>query len=147
MALTVFYSWQSDTLSKVNRNFIEDALTRALKKTAAEAEVIPAARGQELKLDKDTAGRPGTPPIVETIFSKIGQCAVFVPDLTFVAKTASGRPTPNANVLIEYGWALKSRTDQRIVPVMNDAFGKPSETTLPFNMRHLRWPTLLHARR
>ena len=47
---------------------------------------------------------------------------------------------PNSNVLIEYGWALKSRGHGCIVPVMNTAFGKPSWETLPFNMRHLRWP-------
>jgi len=29
--LTVFYSWQTDTPSKVNRNFIEEALKGALK--------------------------------------------------------------------------------------------------------------------
>lgn len=40
MTVTVFYSWQSDTPARVNRNFIEDALKRALKKIAAEAEVI-----------------------------------------------------------------------------------------------------------
>ena len=138
MTLTVFYSWQSDTPSNVNRNFIEDALQRALEQINADAEVVNSPR--EVVLDKDTRGVPGTPPIVETIFNKIDQCSVFVPDLTFVAKTKEGRPTPNANVLIEYGWALKSKGHQWIVPVMNEAFGAPTETSLPFNMRHLRWP-------
>ena len=140
MPLTVFYSWQSDTPSRVNRSFIEDALNKALKKVNADAEVVNSARGEEVMLEKDTKGLPGTPPIVESIFKRIDQCSVFVPDLTFVAPTATGRSTPNANVLIEYGWALKSRGHERIVPLMNDAFGEPSASNLPFNMRHLRWP-------
>lgn len=138
MTLTVFYSWQADTPARINRSLIESALKRALEQINADAKVVNSAR--EVQLDKDTMGLPGTPPIVEAIFRKIDECAVFVPDLTFVAHTEAGRPTPNANVLIEYGWALKSRGHDRIVAVMNDAFGAPSETSLPFNMRHLRWP-------
>jgi hypothetical protein len=140
MALTVFYSWQSDCPPRTNRNFIEDALKRALRKINTEADVVSSARDVSVVLDKDTAGLAGTPAIAEAIFKKIDECAVFVPDLTFVAKTGAGRPTPNPNVLIEYGWALKSRGLGRIVPVMNEAFGSASETALPFNMRHLRWP-------
>jgi hypothetical protein len=140
VSLTVFYSWQTDSPPRINRTLIEDALKQALGQINVAAEVVNAARGEEIKLDKDTAGLPGTPPIVETIFRKIDQCAVFVPDLTFVARTKNGRPTPNPNVLIEYGWVLKSRGYERIVAVMNSAYGEPSETDLPFNMRHLRWP-------
>jgi hypothetical protein len=83
---------------------------------------------------------PGSPPIVETILRKIDNAAVFVPDLTFVGVRADNRPTPNPNVLIEYGWALKSLTYARIVPVMNIAFGKPTAESMPFDMRHLRYP-------
>jgi hypothetical protein len=63
-----------------------------------------------------------------------------VPDLTFVGKRADGRPTPNPNVLIEYGWALKSIGYLRIVPVMNTAYGEPTGDAMPFDMRHLRHP-------
>ena len=138
--LTVFYSWQTDTPSKVNRNFIEEALKGALKQINTDGDVVRSPRGAEVVLDKDTKGVPGTPPIVQTIFNKIDQCSVFVPDLTFVAKTDGGRQTPNANVLIEYGWALKSRSHNRIVAVMNEAFGAASEASLPFNIRHIKWP-------
>ncbi len=51
-----------------------------------------------------------------------------------------GRPTPNPNVLIEYGWALKSLGYGRIVPVMNAAFGAPASKSMPFNLRHRRNP-------
>jgi hypothetical protein len=63
-----------------------------------------------------------------------------VPDLTFIGKRPDGRPTPNPNVLLEYGWALKSLTHARIVPVMNAAYGEPIGNAMPFDMRHLRNP-------
>ena len=91
-------------------------------------------------LDKDTKGVAGQPPIVETIFRKFDTTSVFVPDLTFVGSRSDGRPTPNPNVLIEYGWALKSLGHGRIVPVMNIAHGEPSAESMPFDMRHLRFP-------
>jgi hypothetical protein len=59
---------------------------------------------------------------------------------TFVGKRPDDRPTPNPNVLIEYGWALKSLGYGQIVPVMNTAFGKPTPDAMPFDMRHLRNP-------
>jgi hypothetical protein len=93
----------------------------------------------------DTKGVPGSPPIVETIFRKIDNAAVFVPDLTFVGTRPDGRPTPNPNVLIEYGWALKSLTHARIVPVINTAFGEPTAESMPFDMRHLRNPITYHC--
>lgn len=140
MALTIFYSWQSDLPSKINRNFIEDALNKAIKKVGRDISVQAALRDETIKLDKDTKGVPGIPPIAEVIFEKISQCEIFVPDFTFVGKTEGGRLLPNPNVLIEYGWALKELTYARIVPIMNSAFGEPSSKTLPFDMRHLRRP-------
>jgi len=97
-----------------------------------------------LQLDKDTQGVPGTPPIVETIFDKISVASIFVPDLTFIAKSESNRLIPNPNVLIEYGWALKELGHSRMVPVMNTAFGEPSSDNMPFDMRHLRNPITYH---
>jgi hypothetical protein len=91
-------------------------------------------------VDRDTQGVPGVPPIVDTIFTKIDAARIFVPDLTFVGKRIDGRPTPNPNVLVEYGWALKALGYTRIVPVMNVAFGEPTTATMPFDMRHLRHP-------
>ncbi len=140
MALSIFYSWQTDSPSSTNRNFIEDALKRAIKQLNADAEIVNSTRNESLALDKDTKGLPGMPPIAQSLFDKIDGCAVFVPDLTFVAKTGGGRPTPNPNVLIEFGWALKSQGNSRIVPVMNTAFGAPTVKSLPFNIRHLTWP-------
>jgi hypothetical protein len=135
---TVFYSWQADTPTDVGRNFVEVALERAAARIGKDTTVLEAIR--DVTVDKDTEGVGGSPPIVETIFGKIDQSAVFVADVTFVGTRIDGRPSPNPNVLIEYGWALSALTYNRVIAVMNTAFGEPTSETLPFDMRHLRWP-------
>ncbi len=150
--LTVFYSWQSDSPSSLNRNFIESALQEALKRLHSDASLENALRDTLVELDKDTKGVAGSPPIAETILQKIEDCAVFVADLTFVGqskegmKNASGKPRqfPNPNVLIEYGYALRCHTHRKLIGIMNTAFGKPDSETLPFDLRHLRWPIPYH---
>ena len=106
MAFTIFYSWQSDIANNINRSFIEDALKKAIKKVGKNISIQDALRDKEIKIDKDTKGVSGIPPIVDVIFDKISNCGIFIPDLTFVGKTEKGRHLPNPNVLIEYGWAL-----------------------------------------
>lgn len=143
MSLKIFFSWQADTPTREGRNLIERALRKAIDALKADIELEqPERRGlPEIEIDKDTYGVPGSPPIVDTIFQKIDEATIFVPDLTFVGKRLDRqRPTPNPNVLIEYGWALKKLGYGRIVPVMNTAFGKPEGDAMPFNMRHLRHP-------
>ena len=138
MPLTVFFSWQLDRPSTTGRNLIESALQKAVGRIGADLEE---AIREELVVDKDTKGVPGQPPIVDTIFWKIDGAAVFVPDLTFAGIRADGeRPTPNPNVLIEYGWALKALGWHRIVPVMNTWHGEPTAQSMPFDMGHLRRP-------
>lgn len=143
MPHTIFFSWQADTPEKVGKTFIGRVLERVLGHLATDAELEEPIR-EGLELDQDTKGMPGSPPIVDSIFLKIDKAAVFVPDLTFVGTRRDGRPTPNPNVLIEYGWALKSLSYSRIVPVMNTAYGEPTAEALPFDMRHLRHPICYH---
>jgi hypothetical protein len=138
MAATVFLSWQADIPTRVGRNFLRDVLGDVCAAVAADTTVEEAYR--ELEVDSDTQGVPGHPPIVDTIFAKIDAAAVFVADMTLVASTANGKRSPNPNVLIEYGWALKGLEHPRIVCVMNTAYGHPSDEALPFDLRHLRWP-------
>jgi hypothetical protein len=147
MTIRIFYSWQTDIDSKLNRNFIEDALEKAVKKLGKDVEIQEALREETIEIDKDTKGVPGTPPIVETIFNKISACGIFLPDLTFVGKSEDGRLLPNPNVLIEYGWALKELSHSRIVAVMNTAFGEPTSVNMPFDMRHLRNPLTYHLQK
>ncbi|MDR7232739.1 hypothetical protein J2X45_003849 [Caulobacter sp. BE264] len=128
---TVFYAWQSDRSSALCRHFI----AKALKAAAA---TVGERHGAEIRIDSDTQGVPGTPPVSETILQKIDACDVFLADLTFVAETSGGKVSPNPNVLIEYGYALKAKGPRKVLLVMNTAFGAPEQ--LPFDLRHLRFP-------
>jgi hypothetical protein len=142
MSQTIFYSWQSDLPNKTNRSFIQEALEKAIREISRDTDLENADRPEtetQLELDKDTKGVTGSPPIVETILGKIEKATIFVPDLTFVC-SSDKRHTPNPNVLIEYGYALKVLGHSRIIPIMNEAYGKVNEYSLPFDMKHLRWP-------
>ena len=141
---TVFYSWQADRPNLTGRNLVQRALEDVVNQLNSDAQVEDAQR-DELLLDSDTQGIPGSPPIVEAIFKKIDAAEVFVADLTFVNERVGQRSTPNPNVLIEYGWALKSLTHRRIVAIMNTAYGAPSRETLPFDLGHLRFPLQYHC--
>ena len=139
----IFFSWQSDTATLTGRNLIDRALERAIGILAADADIDPADR--ELAIDRDSAGVPGSPPLVETIFTKIDRAAVFLSDLTYVASRADGRLMPNPNVLIEHGWALKALSWRRVISVMNTAAGHPQEHALPFDLQHFRRPILFEC--
>jgi hypothetical protein len=69
MPITLFYSWQSDLPNKVNRKFIEDALERTIKRLGNDNAIQEALRETDIVLDRDTKGVPGTPPIVDVIFT------------------------------------------------------------------------------
>ena len=128
---TIFYSWQSDLPNSVNRGFIEDCLQRAIKELQAD-------EGLKLDpcLDRDTSGIPGSPDIAATIFEKIDAAHIFVADVSFIDQDATGRRTPNPNVLIELGYAARCLGWERIICVFNRAFGDISE--LPFDLRQRR---------
>jgi hypothetical protein len=88
-----------------------------------------------LTLDKDTRGVPGSPPLFDTILKKIEGATVFVPDLTFVGTRSNGEPTPNPNVLIEYGCALR-----HLEPVTQPVF------TTALRWQHSgEWEARLHS--
>ena len=125
---TIFYSWQSDTLNKVNRNFIKDALEKAVKNLNRSMNLEEA-----IRFDQDTKDIPGTPEIANTIFEKIENCEVFVPDLTIVAKTKKNRQVSNPNVLLELGYAMKSIGSKRVIAIMNEDYGTAKEG-LPFDL-------------
>jgi len=47
-------------------------------------------------------------------------------------------------VLLEYGYALHCLTYERVIGIMNTAYGEPNWETLPFNLRHRTWPIRYH---
>ncbi len=139
MVNSIFFSWQSDTPTLTGRNFLRKVLEKVCEEISDGTSIDEALRN-ELVVDSDTQGEAGQPPITETIFKKIDAAAVFVADMTFTGKRIDERPTPNANVLIEYGWALKSLKHTRIISVMNEVYGKASRESLPFDLAYARWP-------
>lgn len=144
MTPKIFFSWQADTPTNVGRNFLKNILENVCKELASDATIDESLR--DMEVDSDTQGMAGHPPIVDTIFKKIDAATVFVADMTFVGKRFDSRPTPNPNVLIEYGRALKGLSHERVICVMNTAYGEPSETSLPFNLRHVTWPIRVDKR-
>ena len=123
----VFYSWQSDLPNPTNRGFIQDAVERAAKAIREDDSIKV-----EPVVDRDTAGVPGSPDIANTIFEKIDASQVFACDVSIINGAEKARPTPNPNVLVELGYALKSLKSKRILMIMNTAFGEPK--VLPFDL-------------
>lgn len=128
MEIRIFYSWQSDLPNFTNRGFIEKALEQAAK-TIHSDETFKV----EPVIDRDTAGVPGSPDIASTIFSKIEQAHIFVCDVSIINTASEGRKTPNPNVLIELGYAMKVLGPTRIIMVLNEAYG--GIELLPFDLR------------
>jgi len=148
---TIFYSWHSDLPNNTNRGFIEDALKKTIKSLEQESP----ARTQ-LVIDEATREQAGSPDITDSIFDKIDKCRIFICDVSIInQETVSqsqkhqesiireqtdtikkGRLTPNPNVLIELGYAMKSLGTERIIMVMNKAFGTVEQ--LPFDIRQKR---------
>lgn len=127
MRYTIFYSWQSDLPNSINRGFIQKALENTVKsiRKGGSIDVEPV-------VDRDTQGISGSPDIVATILEKIEKCQVFVPDVSIINPGTKFRLSPNPNVLIELGYAIKILDWKRIIMVMNTAFGNPKD--LPFDL-------------
>lgn len=132
----IFYSWQSDVKKNTNNFFIKKSIEKAIKKIRREIDL-------ELSLDKDTEKTSGSPNIADTIFKKISTCNLFICDVTIINKKQLSfnriRKTPNPNVLIELGYAIKAVGWNRIICVCNTNFGKLEN--LPFDIRQNRIAT------
>jgi hypothetical protein len=133
----IFFSWQLDRPTRTGRNLVQRALELAIRAIEADAEVNLADR---LEVDRDTINVAGLPPLVDVIFGKVDGATVFMSDMTYVAERADGRRMPNPNVLIEHGYAMKSRGWPAIISVMNVAHGHPDAHPLPFDLQHYRRP-------
>lgn len=108
---TVFYSWQSDSPNGTNRTLIENALKDAAKEIAGDESI-----NIEPVIDRDVQGTAGAVDIAATIFAKIAKADVFVADVSLVLN-GKKRSSPNPNVLIELGYALRALGHERIVLV------------------------------
>jgi hypothetical protein len=137
MAHKFFYAWQSERPGSVCRHFIREALE------AISTELQQSGIDERVEIDSDTQDVPGVPEILPTIFRKIEEDDVFVADLTMCGETIDqGHPrrSPNANVMFEYGYALKAKSRDNIICVMNVFYGGKDPSELPFDLRHARAP-------
>ena len=137
MAHTIFYSWQTDTPDNCNRTFIRAALKTAIKQLKEVPEVEDSPR-----LDSGMEGIAGSPEVATIMFKKIESAAMFLGDVTLTgtALRSDGekRRMPNSNVAVEMGFAAGVLGWERVICVMNEAFGKRDEQ--PFDVRNRRYP-------
>ncbi|MCF8459172.1 MAG: nucleotide-binding protein [Flavobacteriales bacterium] len=133
---TIFYSWQSDTDDRYNRNFIEKCLKKAISELKRDdtIQVVPS-------IDKDTVGKSGSPDILEIIKSKIDSCDIFVADVSLINTSklslfCKHRNAPNPNVLFELGYASSRLSKARIICLNNGSFSEIDK--LPFDIRNNR---------
>lgn len=125
----IFYSWQSDLPRNKTRNFIRECIDEAID-LAQESEAIEAER------DEATMGTTGSPDIVATLFSKIDNCDLFISDLSlcFTEDLHHEKKSPNPNVMVELGYAVKTLGWERIICLCNTDYGNQ----YPFDIAHNR---------
>ena len=136
MEFIVFYAWQSDAPRRINKDFIREAAQLSIQEITTEAGLEDSPR-----LDHDTDGVAGMPEIASTIFNKIGNCDVFLADVTLVGnieRKNKNKKTPNPNVLLELGYAAARIGWDRLICVMNEHYGVADEQI--FDIRHRRFP-------
>ena len=135
--IKIFYSWQSDLPGSQTRNLIQDSIDTAVKAMRDTVEIIA---------DRDTKGEFGSPDIVQTIFSKIDECDIFVADVSIINKyypiddygnsVTEIKTSPNPNVLLELGYAAHALGWENIICIINVDFGGIED--LPFDIRQRR---------
>ena len=133
--ITIFYSWQSDLPGNETRNIIQDGIkdaVRLLRDTV------------DIEADRDTKGEYGSPDIVNTIFSKIDECDIFVADVSAVCKyevtdkdgNVKTKYMPNPNVMLELGYATHVVGWENVICVLNSDYGAPGD--MPFDIASRR---------
>jgi hypothetical protein len=150
--MKIFWSWQSDSPRKTNKEFIRDVLDSLCSELNQGGQIEPAGRPEaesedldedgRLTVDYDTQGVGGRPPIAPTILDKIGEAAVFAADITPVVKTSGGKLIPNPNVMLELGFAIAELGYDRLVLFVNTAAAVDGTKlkNLPFDLTHCKHP-------
>ena len=133
--ITIFYSWQSDLSGSETRNIIQDAIKDAVKLLRDTVDI---------EADRDTKGEYGSPDIVQTIFSKIDDCDIFVADVSAVCQYETTdkdgnkkvKYMPNPNVMLELGYATHVVGWENVICVLNADYGAPED--MPFDIASRR---------
>lgn len=151
MKIIIFYSWQSTTDTKYNKNFILNCLTRSVKNLKNKPEFTDV----EFEIQEGVKGESGSPPVGPKIMDeRIPHCDIFIADLSvinFISTVGKKiqnlfgvkyKPFQNNNVTTEYGIAYNSIGYQKIIGILNNAYGSPKDnpSNIPFDISHLRHP-------
>lgn len=153
--MKIFWSWQSDTVGKTGRYFVRDALLDAiatLKQPDEVEEPTKAENRESIHLDQDRQNVTGSPALADTIKRKIRESAVFIGDVTPVStipqqkgvKDSREKRNMNPNVAIELGYAQHALGDERVLMVLNEAYG--GREFLPFDLQHHAGPIIYSLR-
>lgn len=130
LSKTIFFSWQSDLPAGVTRVLIE----RAIEQVLAARKNVSVHLNENV--DRDTMNTSGSPDIVDSVFKKIDACSVFVADISLINEQSAVKRTPNPNVLVELGYAIKTVGWENIILVFNEAYGDLKD--VPFDLRQRR---------
>lgn len=153
MKLTIFYSWQMTTDVIYNKDFILECINEGVMVLEQEPEF----RNVEFIIQNSTANAPGSPVVPTKINDeRIPKCDIFIADLTIINRNYPTSlsaeqieelnktipPTPNPNVLIEFGVAYDAIGVDRILSFTNGTLGsiKENDHIIPFDIRLLKWP-------
>jgi hypothetical protein len=135
--ITIFYSWQSETHGKNNN---KDTIKECLAKAVDGIRDMCMKNSIGLHLDEAPVPGPGSPDIRRGVFNSIAKCDIFIGDLSITNKNKKKgkckcRYVPNANVLIEFGYALACVGEERIIIVQNTTGNKGEGLDyLPFDI-------------
>lgn len=132
--IRIFYSWQSDILSKLNRALIESAIKKAVSNISDSTEPK-----LSIEIDQDARDKSGSPDLASELFRKIRNADIFIGDVSIVGQIGrkdKPRHVPNPNVMIEHGYALSKHGQERVLAICNSWHGTPED--LPFDIRHRR---------
>ncbi|SMC95075.1 hypothetical protein [Pedobacter nyackensis] len=151
MKLKIFFSWQMTTDVKYNKRFILNCIEKAVKKLKNKPEFS----NIEFIILEGITGEAGSPQVASLIVDeRIPNCDIFIADLSVVnhiswlgreIQNLTGnkyKPFQNNNVIYEYGVAYNSLGEQKIIGVLNSAFGSPNQnpSNIPFDLAHIRFP-------
>ncbi|WP_242927439.1 hypothetical protein [Pontibacter vulgaris] len=151
MKLKIFYSWQTTTSTKYNKNFILSCIEKAVKKVKLKPEL----KEVEFVILEGVTGEPGSPQVASKIADeRIPTCDIFISDLSVVNHISTFKkfvrnivgdqfkPFQNNNVIYEHGVAYNAIGLEKMIGVLNTTYGSPNENpaNIPFDLKHIRFP-------
>jgi hypothetical protein len=133
----VFYAWQAYRSQRCHRRLIRDAA-----RDACERITLVRSNNFKVTLEEAAVVVPGMCDVPNSTLRKIDDCDLMLADLTFVATTDElDRETKIAGklsdptVLLQLGYAARSKGASRLVGVKNEIDGGPSDQLLDVRRR------------